>query len=160
MHSAFRVVLEKTVMAMIGANPRHYLSTQLELIQLNLDSWEGINACPRTISRGLHELNDMGIIQLISPPIRGDDGQWHGRKLIIKAAGRLYAYARNTYHAAKGFLFRTERTARSVEPTPKEKGFKNQWPLLTPKDEKPPPPRDWDSFQRGFQSFKSFLNAL
>jgi len=160
MNKSFLRLLAKTIIAMINANPRGYLSTQLELIQINLSVWEGIDVSPYTISRGLHNLAGLAIIDLLSPPIRGEQGQWHGRKLIIKATGKLYAYARQTYHSIKKFLRLTERARLLVEPTPTSRVLSVKSCTPTQYILSDVPDRRDPAFEVHFRAFKQYLGRL
>lgn len=160
MNKSFLRVLEKTIMAMIGANPRGYLSTQLNFIQGNLHVWEEIDVSLCTISRGLHNLMALDIINLLAPPIRGDQGEWHGRKLIIKAASRMYQCARSTYHSIKKFLRFTERAALRVQPILTKSKVLNDYPRFPHYISSDTPFWENSPSLEGFRAFKAALGRL
>lgn len=102
----------------------------------------------------------LGVIKLTVVPIRGSEGQWHGRKLIIEAAGRLYAYARSTYHSLKKFLHFTERANLPVEPTPLREGFKSDYPTFPHYILSDVPFWENSASLEGYKSFKEALGRL
>jgi len=116
MNIAMVRVVEKTLDAMIGVNPKHYLGTHLGTIKENLSRWEGVNTSPKTISRCLHYLDKNGRFEVEAKPICNKRKEWVGKRLIIKATSAVYAYARITLHAIGRFLFPAERTSLSVDP--------------------------------------------
>jgi len=160
MNTSFLRVLEKTMTAMMGANPLGYLSTQLELIQGNLSTWEDVDVCTKTISRGLHILNDKKRLDVQAVPVKDGHGGFCGKRLIIKATGLLHAYAKVALHTFKRFVHRAERTAKSFEPILKNKVLSSDYPTFTQYILSDVPFWDDPASLKGFQAFKDYLGRL
>ena len=126
---AIDIVVEETVVAMIGKNPRHYLSTHRGKIQANLLRFKGVKVCKKTISRCLKRLALAGRLSVLCVPIHGSTGQWVGKHLIIRATSSLYATGRAVFRALSRFLGYTEGTRVSFDPIPLREGIEKT--LLT-----------------------------